>query len=289
MSVAAPSILVLGATGTIGSRVVDSLARRDAPFVAGVRRPAELACATRPFDFLDASTWAPAFEGIEAFFFVSPLVDDQLALSLGVLEAAARSGVRHCVRLSSRATGWDRECPLRGWHRAIEDAIVASGLSWTMLRPCSFAQNFVTSHAALVRSRGVLAMPLGVGAIPFVDAVDLGEVAADCLLRPELHAGRTYVLTGPRAIGGAEAARILGEATGRSIRYLPVPHAEARANAIAAGTPAWLVDSGLRVYARAIGGEEAEVDPTLAMLLERPPTTFEEFVARERAAFLPEV
>ncbi len=279
-------ILVTGATGTVGGEVVRALRR--VPGVAlriatraGAPVAREGAAEHVRVDFDAVETLAPAFEGVDAFFFVSPLVDRQVEQAHRVIAAAERAGVRHCVRLSSRATGWDESCVLRKWHREIEAALRASTMSATMLRPCSFMQNVLGAPLELARNAGVFSIPLGTGRIPFVDARDLGEAAAPCLLEPAAHAGATYVLTGAHALSGEAVARALAHGLGREVRYVPTPPEVARRNARDRGMPEWLVESGLRVYARAEGGDEAVVDPKLADLLGRSPLGFDAFVARE--------
>ncbi len=279
-----------GATGTVGREVAWALVGLPgvelrlgmrAPSAAGPW-PADVEKVR--FDLDEESTLGPALDGVASIFFVSPLVEHQVTQGIRLLEAARAAGVTQCVRLSSRATGWDDVCVLRRWHREIESAIVASGLGYTMLRPCSFMQNLLGAPLARARETGVLSIPLGEGRIPFVDAHDLGEAAARCLLDPAEHAGRTYVLTGGRALSGHELADAMAHALARPVRYVPTAKEAARRGGREAGLPDWLVESGLRVYARAEGGDEAEVDPTLARLLARPPTGIEAFLERELAA-----
>ena len=281
-------ILVTGATGTVGSEVVRALGTHDDVIVRlGVRRPDAVTGDIERvhLDFDAVETFDAAFRDVDAFFFVSPLTADQAETGLCTIEAARRAGVAHCVRLSSRATGWDDVSVLREWHRTIEKAIVESGMTWTMLRPCSFMQNVLGAPRDRVRTRGVLSLPLGAGRIPFVDAADLGDVAAMCLRDAKAHHAQTYVLTGAVPLGGQELADVLAAVRGAPVRYAPSDPEQSRAAAIESGVPDWLVDSGLRVYARAEHGEEGEVDETLARLLGRAPGTFEAFAERNRAAF----
>lgn len=279
-------IFVIGGTGTVGREVVRALACASEVSVrVGARREAlfDERVEVVPFDLDDESTFAPAFEGVSAFFFVSPLVEHQTQQAIRVLRAARAAGVAHCVRLSSRATGWDDVCVLRQWHREIEAEIVASGLGYTMLRPCSFMQNVLGPSLEAARASGVFSIPLGTGRIPFIDAVDIGAVAGLCLREPGPHHGTTYVLTGGTALGGDELASVLSSRLERGVRYIATPHDVARRGASARGLPAWLVESGLRVYARAEDGEERAVDPAVERILGRAPGTFEAFAEREIA------
>lgn len=279
-------VLVTGATGTVGREVVRALVARGDVHVRVTTRgmASESSVETVRFDYDDPGTFEAAFRDVDAFFFVSPLVETQVESGLAELASARAAGVTKCVRLSSRATGWDEVSELRRWHRAIEQAIETSGMRFTMLRPCSFMQNVLGAPLALVRERAVLSMPLGSGAIPFVDARDLGEAAAICLSTAS-HEGETLVLTGAEALTGDDLARIVGEVRGEPVRYRPSSHEAAREAAHAHGVPDWLVESGLRVYARAESGEEREVDPALGRLLGRAPGSFRAFAERHRDLF----
>ena len=120
------SVLVTGATGTIGREVVRALASRGETPIALVRDPERaralfpgLSVVLRRFDYDDPTSF-DAFEGGTALFSVTPLDPEPVEASRRALEAARSRGVAHVVRLSSRATGWDRVCILRAWHRAIE-------------------------------------------------------------------------------------------------------------------------------------------------------------------------
>lgn len=279
-------VLITGATGTVGREVVRALvARGDARVRVAVRGEMAFPPLVERvrFDYDAPETYAAALREVDALFLVSPLVVDQVEPARALLEAARAAGVAHCVRLSSRATGWDDVSELRLWHRQVEEAVRTSGMTFTILRPCSFMQNVLGTPLGLVRARGIFSIPLGAGRIPFVDARDLGDVAALCAMEPSTHHGETYVLTGATALSGEDIADALGHARGAPVRYVPTGPEVAREAARAHGVPMWLVESGLRVYARAEHGEEGEVDATLGRLLGRAPTPFADFAARHAA------
>lgn len=239
-----------------------------------------------PLDFTEPNISASVFEGVDVFFFMTPLIDEQVAVSCRVLDAAIEGGVPHIVRLSSRSAGWDKRSELRAWHREIDDAVRASGATWTILRPCSFFQNFIKYQADTIRSMSSVIVPQGDGLIPYIDAGDIGEAALRCLLQPESHQGRTYVLTGARAYGVKGVAAEIGRVIGKPVTYIDVEEARARDMMLEAGTPAWLVEAGLAVFAHAKGGGEAAVDPALTEIIGRPATSLSEFVERNRDAWL---
>ena len=284
-------VFLTGATGSVGREVFSALRARGADVVIGARRPGAVADtlpdadAIVQLDLGDAQISPAVFEGADALFLLTPLMEDQVAASKRVLEAAGAAGVRHVVRLSSRATGWDQESLFRQWHRDIEGLVKASGCTWTMLRPCSFFQNFIRYQSQSIRQMSAIILPQGDGLISYIDAADIGEVAAESLLAPETHQGQTYVLTGARAYGPKGVAAEIGRVIGKPIAYIDLDPEQAREMMTKAGHPQWLVDSGLAVFAHAREGHEASVDPTLTQLLGRPATSLSEFVERNHEAW----
>jgi uncharacterized protein YbjT (DUF2867 family) len=216
---------------------------------------------------------------------MTPLIEDQVHTSRSVLEAAIEGDVAHVVRLSSRSAGWDQRSALRAWHREIEDATRESGATWTILRPCSFFQNFIRYQAESIRNMSSIILPQGDGLISYVDAADIGEAAAECLLEPTTHHGQTYVLTGGRAYGAKGVASEIGRVIGKPLTYISIEEDQARDMMLQIGTPEWLVEAALAVFAHARQGDEAAVDPALTKILGRPATTLSEFVERNHDAW----
>lgn len=239
-----------------------------------------------PLDFENAAIDPAMFEGIDAFFFMTPLIENQVATSLRVLDAAVRGGVRHVVRLSSRSAGWDQHSELRAWHRDIEEAVRTSGTTWTILRPCSFFQNFIHYQAETVRNMSAIILPQGDGLISYIDAADIGAAAAESLRSPAAHHGHTYVLTGGRAYGAKGVAAEIGRVIGKPVTYIGIEEDQARDMMLQAGTPPWLTEAGMAVFAHARAGGEAAVDPALTTIIDRPATTLSEFVERNREAWV---
>jgi len=281
-----------GATGTVGREVCRGLLASGAEVRVGARASSHAGSTlpdvtiVAPLDFEDPGIDATVFEGVDVFFFMTPLIEDQVAASIRVLDAAIDAGVRHVVRLSSRSAGWDRLSVLRAWHREIEDAVRISGASWTILRPCSFFQNFIKYQSETVRDMSAVILPLGDGLIPFIDAVDIGEAAVKCLLHSEEHAEKTHVLTGGRAYGAKGVAAEIGRVIGKPVTYIDVEPEQAREMMSRSGAPPWVVEASLAVFTHAKDGGEAAVDPALTQIIGRPATTLSEFAERNRRAWL---
>ncbi|WP_395665291.1 SDR family oxidoreductase [Methylocella sp.] len=213
----AGQILVLGATGHVGRPLTAALVARGESVKAASRtaRPVGGARAVR-FDLADPSTFAAAFEGVDRAFVMAPTGTVEVEkLLTPVISAAAERGVG-VVLMSAFGVDADDELP----YRRIERVLAASGAPHAVVRPNWFSDNFhVFWKPALLF--GQLALPAGDGKTSFVDTRDVAASAASLLTTRGLR-GEAFDLTGPQALGYAEALAILGRALGRTLLYTPV-------------------------------------------------------------------
>ncbi|MGW5261340.1 SDR family NAD(P)-dependent oxidoreductase [Microbispora sp. NPDC004025] len=258
-------IVVLGATGKTGRRLVKLL--RD----AGERvRPASRSGEVR-FDWYDRSTW-DAVADARAVYLVVP--DDP---------APVRDFVRH-ARAGRYVVLSGREIDRAGVEfgqgmKAAEQAVRASGAEWTILRANNFNQNFDEDLWRAPLLAGRLALPIGAVPEPFVDVHDVAEVAARALTL-DGHAGAVYDLSGPRGLTFAEAAGLVGQATGRRIEYVELSPEAYRAGLLAEGWPAEDADALNAMFTTMRAGHLAEPADGVRRVLGRPPLPFEDYVAR---------
>ena len=284
-------ILVTGPTGTVGSEVCRALLARGVEVRAAARATSDVRSVLPEvtdvvsFDFTERPP-ASIFDHVDALFFMTPLIEDQVVISQRVLDVAESAGVAHVVRLSSRSAGWDHNSELRAWHRAIDESVQRSGMSSVILRPCSFFQNFIKHQAKTIREMSSIILPQGDGLIPYIDAIDIGEAAAKCLLDPKRHDGQIYVLTGGRAYGVKGVAAEIGRVIGKPVMFINVGEGQVRDAMLNAANPPWLVEAALAVFASAKAGSEAAVDPSITQLLGHPATSLSEFVERNRHAWV---
>ncbi|MET7747709.1 NAD(P)H-binding protein [Micromonospora sp. NPDC005367] len=272
-------ILVVGGTGKTGRGIVRRLRDAGRPVRSAARADGDV-----HFDLLDPATWAPALDGVTAVYLVAPnpvLTPNGLSSIQGFVSAAAAAGVRRMVMLSGIGLRVaDDDHPFK----VVEAAVRRSVAEWTFLRPTWFAQNF--GEGIWLRSvlDGALHLPCGDGLASFVDAEDISEVAV-AALTGDGHNGQIYELTGPRAIGFAEAVDLIGKATGRTIRYVDLTPEAYLQRLLDAGMPPHLAqrNQALRVAVRdGLDGSAALTDG-VERVLGRPPTAFEEYVARTAA------
>jgi uncharacterized protein YbjT (DUF2867 family) len=273
-------ILVTGATGTIGSHVVRLLTERGVPFHAMSRNPVDLPNAVRA-DFTDPASLASAVAGVDAVFLVTVPPVPTAAHDLALLAAAREAEVRKIVKLSAIGSGERFEDTVVGeWHLAAEQAIESSGLAWTILRPPSFASNFLR-YRELIKAGEPVPDILGTARQAIVDPRDVAAVAVSALL-DDAHNGRRYDLTGPSLLTFAEQAAIVERVLGRPVKTVD---ADARAQLETAGMPAEAaaaVTTGIG-WARAGGAEY--LTSHVSDILGRPAGTFEQWVLDHRAAF----
>ncbi|CCH31652.1 NAD(P)H-binding protein [Actinosynnema sp. NPDC047251] len=264
-------ILVLGGTGKAGRRVAARLRALDVP----VRVPTR--SGPLPFDWTDDTTWPAALAGARAVFVV-PF--DGLLLTRPFVARAVAAGVERIVLLSGR--GLDvpdyPQITSGATHSDGEAAVRAADVAWTVLRPTWFAQNFSEGFFRDAVAAGDLRLPAGDGAVGFVDADDIADVAVAALTGSG-HGGHTYELSGPRALSMAEAAAEIATATGRPVRYTALDLATYRAELVAAGWPeSDARELGLVVTA-VRDGLDAYLSDGVERALGRPPRDFTAFAA----------
>lgn len=267
-----PHVLVLGAHGKTGRRVLQRLQAQGVPVRAGSRS------ATPPFDWEQPATWAAALSGCDrAYVSFQPdlAVPGALATVTAFFAEARRAGVQHLVLLSGRG-----EVEAEQAEQALKDA----GLPWTVLRASWFMQNFSESFfQAPLAQGGVLALPVGAVAEPFVDVDDIAEVAVAALTQPGRHQGRLHELTGPEPLSFAEAVAAIGTASGRPMQYQALPIEAYRREALAAGVPAEVLELALYLFTTVLDGRNSAPTDGVQQALGRPAHRFADY-ARAAAA-----
>ncbi|MFE3994728.1 NAD(P)H-binding protein [Streptomyces goshikiensis] len=270
--------LVIGATGTTGSRLVARLAAAGHRVTAAGRRASAMdgARAVR-FDWDDPGTYGDALAGADRVYLIPPPGSpDPAAVMLPFLRRARAAGVRRAVLLSSSAIPAGGPAVGRV-HQALPDLFD----EWAVLRPSWFMQNFTGDHAHAhsVRSEGVIRTAAGEGRVGFVDAEDIAAVAFRALT--DTRAPNTeLILTGPSALNHREVAEVLSEVTGRSVVHEELTPEQMR-DRLAAFMPAEFA-ALLADMDRAIAaGAEDRTTDTVRRVTGLPPLDFRAVALRE--------
>lgn len=268
-----PTIALTGATGRIGSRVARRLATKGVPLRLLVRDPErapdlpDTTVAVAPF--ADGSAVRSALAGIGTVFMVSGSESaDRVEQHRTFVDAAAAAGVRHLVYLSFQGASPKSTFTFARDHAHTEEHIRASGMEWTILRD-GFYADFMPG---LVGEDGVIRGPAGEGKVAVVAQADIADAAAAVLTAPAEHAGRTYTLTGPEALTFTQIATLVGEATGRDVRYVEETLDEARASRASYGAPDWEVAGWISTYTAIAAGEHEHVTHDVETLTGHPAT-----------------
>ncbi len=265
-------IVVLGATGRTGRRVVQALAR-DGRHVRSASRTPRGPGAVR-FAWEDPASWEPTLSGAGALYLVTP---DGVPVDPAFVEAAVGRGVRRLVLLSSGAVEEMGDQRLLDAERLVRD----SGAEWTVLRPGWFDQNFDEGFFAPAVVAGEVLVPVGELRQAFVDATDIAAVAAAALTRGG-HAGQVYEVRGPEALTFAEAVAVVSRVSGRSVRFTGDPEAY-RAALTAAGRPVEVTEAELAAFAALCRRGDDEPGDVVERVTGRPPASFADYAAAAAA------
>jgi uncharacterized protein YbjT (DUF2867 family) len=220
------TILVTGATGTVGKHVVLHLLKRGADVRALVRDPAKASLpdgvTAVQGDLLDPDSLRTAFSGVSTLFLLNAVVPDELAQALIALNVALEAGIQRIVYLSVIHSDIYVDVPHFAGKFAVERMIEQMGLGATILRPAYFISNDL-SIKDVVLGYGVYPMPIGTRGLAMVAPADVGEIAALELLRRGQAPGplplQRINVVGPDTLTGPDVAGIWSSVLGRPVGY----------------------------------------------------------------------
>lgn len=287
-----PTILLTGATGSVGSEVAKALAASQVPFRAMVRNPTEKPAqelAALPGaqvvvgDFNQPATLRAALEGIERAFLLTNSTALAETQQLSFVAAAQQAGVRHLVKQSQWGAAADSPVRFLRYHAAVEQAIQATGLAYTFLRPNLFMQGLLAFKEA-IQQQGQMFAPIGEARISAVDVRDIAAAAAAALTESG-HDHNTYDLTGPAALTHAEMATGLAAALGHPVAFVDVAPVDLQHYLLQAGMDPWQAEGLLEDYAHYHRGEAAAVASGVQEATGQLPRDFATFARDYAEAF----
>lgn len=276
----AGKILVLGATGNVGTPLVKTLVAKGEKVKAASRSGKAVAGTEGvAFDYADKATFGPAFEGVDRAYVMLPAGYVNITeLLLPVIEAAAACKVK-VVFQSVFGVDADDSIP----YRQVEIALEKSGAPYVILRPNWFADNFQTYWKAGI-DHGTIAVPAGEGKSSFVDTRDIAASAAAVLTTTQFD-GKAFNLTGPEAYSYGEAAKILSDVIGKPVAYEAVDDATFVGILTGAGVPADYANFLAAIFYPVRQGWTAAVSDAVEVLTGQTPRSLVTY-ARDNAAAL---
>ncbi len=283
-------ILVCGATGTTGGAVLRQL-RGDQQPVRAMTRSGQSAERLRGSgveavvaDLADSDSLAAALEGVDAVYVANPPTDQMAEHEGNLAQAAVAAGVGHVVKLSVVGAAVDAPLTFGRLHGRAEEAVQASGVPFTMLRPNGFMQNTL-AWAAQIPS-GAIRCPVMNARWAILDVRDIAAVAARVLESPAEHAGQVYTLTGPEASSPHEQVEILAEILERPLHSVEVPVVAVQEQMRSAGVPAQTVDWVGELWRMYAAGQAEAVSPDVERVTGRTPYTYRQFAEDHHTLWL---
>jgi uncharacterized protein YbjT (DUF2867 family) len=258
------NVLVVGATGNVGSAVVNALVSKGVA-VRGLARTDEGSAAVSAAgaeavvgELTDRASLMPACDGIETVFIVTRGTEQQVEMAANAIEAAKAAGVVRIVRMSAFVPEPALEVVLGRQHAEIEQLVRESGVPSTIIKPIFFMQNLLGS-AGSIAAGDAMYWPWDQGRAGMVDIRDIVDVAVE-VMTTDGHEGKTYTLTGPASISMADAAAALSKTLGRTITYVDVPP-ETNVELIGMGMSPFMAETNVELIGNfATGGGDRITD-----------------------------
>jgi len=290
-----PTLLVTGASGHLGQRVLELLLEAGiAPgkIVAASRTPEKLAAFTargvtaRRADFEDPTSLAEAFKGVDRLLLVSTDAVDvpgrRIQQHRNAVKAAEEAGVSHVVYTGIMNPTPDFPAFVNPDHRGTEEALAASKLGYTVLRENIYTEALLASLGQAVAT-GQLFSATGDGKAAYITREDCARAAA-AALASSFNGRRILDISGPEAVSQKDVAAIASQITGRQITYIPLELDALIQGMVGAGLPHPMAEAYATFDAAIAQGQFSAVSNGVEELTRRKPTSVAEFLAANRAA-----
>lgn len=275
------TVLVTGASGNVGSKVVGELQDQGIPVRAFVRDPGRAAAVLggavelAQGDFAEPASVRQALEGVERLFLICANHPQQVRYGTQAIDAAVGAGVRQVVMLSTIGAEAGSPTTFFDQHGRIEEHLRGSGVPAVVLRSSHMMSNILGS-AGTIRQADRFFLPAGDARIAMIDPRDVAAAGAS-VLSAAVRGGRTSVLSGPEAITYGDVAGQLSNALGRPIEYVAVPDEAAAAGMAQAGMPPWLAEQVVAVFGALRDGINSSTTGEVRELTGREPRGIEHF------------
>jgi uncharacterized protein YbjT (DUF2867 family) len=279
-------ILITGATGHVGSELIAALLPAQAGHIRVLtRNPGAVfphGTQKAVADLAD-SDLAPVLDDVNAVF----LLTDGLNIAAHdhrLIAAAQQAGVERIVKLSVRSVGHDATDSITTMHRAGEQAIRASGIDWTFLRPTAYMSNAL-NWAPMITADQVVHAPFAAGRAAVVDPTDIAAVAAASLTH-DSHNHQVYELTGPEPLSPPDQIAILSQVLGRDLRYAEADPADMLAQMVSYGMPAELAHAIIEQFRSTLEPYNSEPTSDITAVTSRPARSFTDWAQAHRTELL---
>ena len=284
-------ILVTGATGTVGTEVLNELLISGANIRAAVHSNSNIeriksqGIETITMDYQNAETVYEGLSGVDKLFLVMPFQPNMVDLSANLVKQSRKRGISHIVKLSAIGAEAEDGITVGRMHRQEEKLIEESGIAYTFLRANAFMQNFINFYGNTIRNQSSFCVPAGEGKVSFVDVRDVAAVAAKALTESERHAGKAYDISGAEALSYEDTAKILSREVGKRINYVNISENDFRQGMKEIGMDELFINSAAELFAVTRAGYSSRISPVVEEIMDRKPILFNEFARDNVRAF----
>lgn len=274
-------ILVVGASGTVGSEIARLLMQQGQTVVKVTSRTPSAADQVQ-VDLASQTGLKEAFKAIESAFIMAPPGHaNQEALLAPLIDETKARGLKKVVLMTAMGANADENAPMRKAERRLE----SSGLPYNIIRPNWFMQNFNTFWLHGIQSAGQICLPVGAAKGSFIDARDIAAVAAQ-LLTSDDYNNRDFDLTGSRALDHAEVASILTKATGKSIGFTDITAEAMLEGLLGAGLPKDYAEFLVMILGFFKAGYSERITDAVKQITGQDPRTIEQYAQDYRSSWV---
>lgn len=275
-------ILVTAASGNVGAPLVKALKQKRLNFTAATRDSEKTrdqlgeSVDTVFLDYEKPDSFGPALEGHQLLFLCGPSGTPNAAdIIMPMVEEAKKKGIKHIVFIAS--------------HPSVNEAIEKSGIDHTFIKANFFMENFEMYQTEDIRNHKQIFLPCGEGKASFIQARDIGEVAAEILTNPSTYRQETLSITGPEALNFFEAADIFSEVLGTNITYKNPDDETYRNELKNRGYSDIYIEAMINVFGKIKKGVASKTRPTVEQVLGRPALSLKDYVEEKAGYFLGEL
>jgi uncharacterized protein YbjT (DUF2867 family) len=298
------TILVTGATGTVGSEVVKQLAEISSSSGYNVRAAVHSKNKSDQLkqfenqgveifdlDYTKPETVGDALNNVDKIFLQTLPTPNVAEISYNIMDEAKKNGVKYVVKLSAMGANSEPRSTILRLHGEEEKIIENSGIPYTFLRPPAFMQNFVTQFGHTIKTQNAFYVPAGDAKMSFIDSRDIAALTTEILTKnnPEssrqYYENKAYDITGPDALSYVQAADILSSEAGKKISYVNITEEDARKGMKQIGMDDWSIDLMTELFRIIRAGYGSETTTVVEDITGRKPIPFSQFAKDHAEVF----